>query len=169
MKQLIVALLLLCLAGTACNNEKKETTASMDTGTQVDLNKMRDIWNNLDTVNFRSMTTPDLLRNTNGKMETNNQEGYIGSMNLFHTAFPDLNIAIDSSRQMDGKAYIYWTLTGTNTGKMGDAPPTNKKVTTHGFSIWYFNSENKGFREDAFFDNMDMYQQLGYKLTPPAS
>ena len=130
--------------------------------------KILSAWNDWDTAKFKASTTAMVLRNSNGNKEGETQQDYIKSINSFHTAFPDLKISIDSSTHIDGKSYIYWTLSGVNSGKLGDAAPTNRRVTVHGFSVWFGNAEGLAYREDAFFDNLDLYNQMGYTLAPPA-
>ena len=88
-------------------------------------------------------------------------------MNQFHTGFPDFKVSLDSYFLKDGKSYINWTCTGTNTGPFMDNPPSGKKMEIHGYSVWAFDSNGLAVQENAFFDNMDMLSQLGYTVTPP--
>jgi hypothetical protein len=46
---------------------------------------------------------------------------------------------------------------------MGNAP-TNKKIVVHGLSIWKFDREGKAMQEDAYSDNLEVFQQLGYTM-----
>ncbi len=38
---------------------------------------------------------------------------------------------------------------------------------THGYSVWSFDRDGKVTREDAFFDNLELYNQLGYTISAP--
>jgi steroid delta-isomerase-like uncharacterized protein len=129
--------------------------------------KMVEAWSTNDVEAFKSLTVPNVIRNSNGTRQASNQSEYAAMMNQFHTGFPDFNVKMDSYFLKDGKSYLYWTCTGTNTGPFMDNPPTGKKIEIHGFSVWTFDSNGLAVQEDSFFDNMDMLSQLGYTLTPP--
>jgi len=59
-----------------------------------------------------------------------------------------------------------WTVTGTNTGPMGDLPPTGKKVRFSGVTI--FRVVNGKFVEKwTYYNELTILRQLGYTITPP--
>lgn len=130
-------------------------------------NKMVEAWSSNDAEAFKALSVANVIRNSNGTSQASNQIEYADMMNQFHTGFPDFNVKMDSYFLKDGKSYINWTCTGTNTGPFMDNPPTGKKIEIHGFSVWTFDSDGLAVQEDSFFDNMDMLSQLGYTLTPP--
>lgn len=130
-------------------------------------NKIAEAWSNYDKALFASLSTPNVIRNGNGVRMASNQEEYAGFMDVFHTAFPDFNVTIDSYVIKDGKSYVNWTCTGTNTGEFMGNAPTGKKIVTHGVSIWTFDADGMVVQEDAYYDNMELYNQLGYTVSPP--
>ena len=129
--------------------------------------KMVEAWSTNDVEAFKALSVANVIRNSNGSRQASNQSEYAEMMNQFHTGFPDFNVKMDSYFLKDGKSYINWTCTGTNTGPFMDNPATGKKIEIHGFSVWAFDSNGLAVQEDSFFDNMDMLSQLGYTLTPP--
>lgn len=129
--------------------------------------KMIEAWNNNDAEAFKALSSVSVIRNANGIRQAKNQSEYTDMMKQFHTGFPDFKVNLDNYFLKDGKSYINWTCTGTNTGPFMDNPPTGKKMKTHGYSVWSFDSKGLAVQEDAFFDNMDMLSQLGYTVTPP--
>lgn len=46
-------------------------------------------------------------------------------------------------------------------------PATGKKINAHGYSVWLFDKDGKAAQEDAFYDNLVVYQQLGYSMPMP--
>src|SRR5712692_8361232 len=54
---------------------------------------------------------------------------------LYRTAFPDLHIKIDEMVAEGNTVAVRWTAIGRNTGKLGDIPPSGRKVVTPGISI----------------------------------
>ena len=107
----------------------------------------------------------NVKRTANGAIIAKKQSDYGDFMDVYHSAFPDFKVKIDKSTIFGNTAYIYWTCTGTNTGNFMENEPTNKKIETHGFSVWTFDLEGKCVQEDAFYDNLVVFNQLG--ITPP--
>ncbi|MCX2720289.1 nuclear transport factor 2 family protein [Lentiprolixibacter aurantiacus] len=130
--------------------------------------KVAEAWSNYDKELFASAASPNVVRNANGIRIASNLEEYAGLMDVFHSAFPDFNVVVDSYVIRDGKSYLTWTVTGTNTGEFMGNAPTGKAIKTHGMSIWTFDADGKAIQEDAYFDNMELYNQLGYTVSPPA-
>ncbi len=124
-------------------------------------------WNkqNLDT--FQDLVTADFVRNLNGISVAKNQNEMEAHMQVFFTAFPDLEISLEESEIKDNKIFLLWQATGTNTGIYGEVAPTGKKVKINGLSHLYFDDVGKLFREDVYFNELDLLQQLGYSLAPP--
>ena len=83
-----------------------------------------------------------------------------------HKAFPDFYATIDEMIVKGDKIVWLWTITGTNTGPLGDLPPTGRKVRFSGVAIDSV-VNGKVVEEWVFFNVLDVYQQLGFTLTPP--
>jgi len=54
---------------------------------------------------------------------------------LYRTAFPDMQLKIDEIIAEGNTVAVRWTVIGTNTGKLGDLPPSGKKIVTPGLSV----------------------------------
>ena len=122
-------------------------------------------WNSNDKDLMASNMTSNFIRTENGNTIAKNPKEYTGFMEVYHSAFPDFTVKIDKTVINGNTAYLNWTCTGTNTGNFMDNDPTNKTIETHGFSAWIFDAEGKCVREDAFYDNLVVFNQLG--ITPP--
>lgn len=88
-------------------------------------------------------------------------------MQVFHKAFPDFNVKITNTEINGNNANINWTVTGTNTGEFQGNAPTGKTIKMHGISVLTFNEDGKATKEDAFYANLVVYEQLGYTVSPP--
>ena len=88
-------------------------------------------------------------------------------MDVFHGSFPDFKVKLNDYQITENKIHINWTCTGTNTNPFQGNPATNKAIVTHGHSIWTIQNNGKFSREDAFYDNLTLYNQLGYTQIPP--
>ena len=121
-------------------------------------------WNANDKEMMASGMTSNFTRTENGNTIAKNPKDYAGFMDVYHGAFPDFTVKIDNTFITGNKAYMNWTCTGTNKGNFMENPPTNKKIKTHGFSVWTFDKDGKAIQEDAFYDNLVVFNQLG--ITP---
>lgn len=121
-------------------------------------------WNTNDKTLMTSVMTDDFVRTENGMPIANNPVEYGQFMDVFITGFPDFKVSLDSLETIGNKIYINWTVTGTNTGTFQGNKATGKPITTHGLSIWHLNNNGKVSREDAFYDNLTVYEQLEYKM-----
>lgn len=144
----------------ALNNLPVDQKVIMDA-----VNKVVIGWNAHKIDNLKSVSIENLVRTTNGVVQVNNINEYEEMMNSLVAAFSDLKVTLDTSVIKDNKIYINWTVSGTNDGVFAGNPATGKKLKVHGFSAWSLNGEGKLTREDAYFDNLEMFNQLG--LTPP--
>lgn len=132
---------------------------------QATANTIVKAWNTNDHDLMASVMTPDFVRMQGGVTEFNTAAAYGSELMASNfTAFPDFSVKVDKSEYSGNQAIIHWTVTGTNKGEFNGNPPTNKKITTHGVSIWTFNSDGKAVSEDAYFDRLSMMSQLGYTL-----
>jgi steroid delta-isomerase-like uncharacterized protein len=129
------------------------------------INKVVVGWNAHDISNLKSMSSDKFTRTANGTIIANNIDEYEVFMKTFVTGFPDFAVKLDSYDIKGNKVYIDWTCTGTHNGDFMGNAPTGKKIVTHGFSIWSMNKDGQFTREDAFYDNLDLFNQLG--ITPP--
>ena len=115
-----------------------------------------------------SLLTENFIRNINGIEMVSNINEHRANMHIFLTGFPDMILIFPTRLIKDSQAYIGWTsFTGTNTGAFGELKATGKKVKISGISHLYFDESNKIYKEDVFYNELDLIQQLGYTLNPP--
>jgi steroid delta-isomerase-like uncharacterized protein len=86
----------------------------------------------------------------------------------FRTAFPDFNVTFDEALVAGDKTVIRWTMTGTNTGPLQDLPPSGQPVQLHGVSI-SLAVEGRTVEVWQHYNQLSMFQQMGYTLAPPAA
>ncbi len=152
-----------CSVEVGKDDSAEKQKAAMET-TQSNIEKA---WTNHDIELFKANTNVDVLRISNGQVESRNQTEYLTNMAAFHEAFSELKVNIDKSTIIGNQSFINWTFSGVNTGPFLGNPPTGKQVVTKGFSIWQVNDAGEAIREDVFFDNLGMFQQMGYSMPAP--
>jgi predicted ester cyclase len=131
---------------------------------QQSINNMINAWNTNSSSLLESNTVKNIVRTTNGIKQASNQKEYKTVINSFHSAFPDLKVTLDDTAIKGNKAYLNWTFTGTNKGEFNGNAATNKKVKLHGVGVVSFNADGKQTHDDAYFDNLVLFQQLGYSM-----
>lgn len=125
-------------------------------------------WNANDQNKMKSLLTKDFIRTENGNPVIKNSNDYGAVlMNTFFTGFPDFKVSLTDYKVNGNKATITWTCTGSNTGDF-QGEITNKPFTTHGTSVWTIEKDGKASREDAYYDNLALFQQLGYSMPLPS-
>ncbi|MCK0146958.1 ester cyclase [Arenibacter sp. F26102] len=147
--------------------EMKNSMSADEKAIQATIDNVTKAWNANDKELMYANLAKNVIRTANGVPIAKKQSDYGDFMDIYHNAFPDFKVSLDKTVIDGNKAYLNWTCTGTNKGEFMGNPPTNKKIETHGFSVWMFDTEGKAVREDAFYDNLVVYEQLGYSMPMP--
>jgi steroid delta-isomerase-like uncharacterized protein len=167
MKSAILLLLMLLSGLVGCESVDKESREQIDIQETAVNMYVDSCWNKQKVTSVREVMTNDFTRNLNGISVANGPmelEAYIIN---FIRAFPTLKIEIDSMIQKDRQIITTWTFQGTNTGEFAEYMPTGKKAKVSGVSLFQFNKEGKITREDTYYNELYLLQQLGYTLNPP--
>jgi len=90
-----------------------------------------------------------------------NQEEFKKRLDFSFDSFPDMNFEIKSAIEEENHVAVTWILTGTNLGKIGDFPPTKKKINTDGMTIYFFKG-NLISGHSQVFDRVTVMKQLGF-------
>lgn len=159
--------LMVCCVGP----ERKKTDVADATTTENRLKTASETylraWSEKDTVLIDAMALPNMVRNVNGKIVSNNPSGLAETLKYLNTAIPDFKVSAREITIFGNKSYISWTCTGTLTGMLGTVPPTGKKSSTEGFSILTFDNRGKLVSESAYYDLLGILQEWGFTVTPP--
>ncbi len=125
------------------------------------------LWNRQDTTLLKKLCADQFNRNLNGIDVADSQREMQSHLEVYFTAFPDLRLRLEEAFVQNGKAFMLWSTEGTNTGTYGEMGATGKKVKINGMSHLYFDEAGKLYRENVYFNELDLLQQLGYTLIPP--
>ena len=163
MKKYLIALIVFSFFASASCQQKidveKERIAMAD--------KYVKAWNEGDLPLFDEVLSPECVRHHVGISEDIiGIEAIKGYVTLQRTAFPDLNVTLDELIIAEDHSIGRWTLTGTNTGPMGDSPPTGKKVKYSGAEVTRI-VDGKVIESWIYYNNAAILIQLGYTITPP--
>lgn len=164
---ILLATLLSC---TGLHENDQAGIQGKDDSTKIKIERfVSEAWNKKNTAYLADKLTDNFVRTVNGIAVANNKTEMAPAMDVFFKGFPDLNLLLTNITANGMRSYTNWTLTGTNTGVFGEAPPTGKKVTVSGISVGTWDDNGKLSKEEVYFNELSMMQQLGYTLSPPAA
>ncbi len=171
-KSVLLFTVIVVLLSVHCKNpeRKNETNFNTMTAEQQLKKASKDYlkaWSEKDTVLIQTIAIRNMVRNVNGNIISSNPSGLTETMKFWHTAIPDFKVVEREIIVVANRTYTNWTCTGTNTGMLGDKPPTGKKINTEGFSILTFDDQRKLVHESAYYDLLGMMQDWGYTMVPP--
>ncbi len=168
MSKSVIHILILLVVITACKTENKSAELSMNDKLSSNLNVFIDsCWNDQNVSKLNKLVSKNFVRILNGIKVAGNENEMAAHMNVFFTGFPDLKIEYSDAYIEGNNIFMNWECTGSNTGVFGEMRATGKKVKIQGLSHLYFTEEGKLYKEDVYYNELDMLQQLGYTLTSP--
>ena len=92
--------------------------------------------------------------------EVKGPEGVEQSFTAMRTAFPDYQEKIEHMVAEGDLVAVFYTITGTFTGKYGDIAPTGKKFSLPAAVLARF-KDGKQIEARPYMDSSSWYQQLG--------
>ena len=164
----LLSVLLLVMVLTCKQGHNDEMKTNQEQAITTNFNSfVENAWNYKNMDSLKSVSVENFIRHLNGIQVASNQNEMAANMNIFFNGFPDLNISIENSTIKDNQLFAHWTFKGTNTGIFGEAPATGKSIIVSGYSELSFDTEGKIIREDVYYNELQLLQQLGYTLNPP--
>jgi len=122
-----------------------------------------EIWNQGNMAAADEIVASDFVLYTPGE-QIDGPEGLKRWVKTVRGASPDIHFTLDDTVAEGNKVVTSWTGRGTNNGPFAGRPPTGKKITMTGISI--FRIENDKIVEDKLAeDSLGFMQQLG--VIPP--
>lgn len=123
------------------------------------------IWNEKDFIPIPEFVSPayTIHIDTGDPWEgmTLNHKEFENRLQYSFNSFPDIHFDIQNAIADGNYVAISWIMTGTNLGKIGDFPPTNKSIKTIGHTIYHFNN-GKIYGHSQVFDRTSVMIQLGF-------
>ena len=161
-KYLFVLIAFSFLAGASCQQKidnEKERIAQADNYVKA--------WNEDNLSLFDEVLSPECVRHHVGISEDIiGIEAIKEYVTYMRTGFPDLNVTLDELILAEDHSIGKWTVTGTNTGPLGDLPPTGKKVKYYGIEVARI-VDGKTVESWIYYNQAALFIQLGYTITPP--
>ncbi len=164
MKKIIFPMLALMLIAVSTTCQEK---TNIEEQMQALVDKELEGWNNGNLSLYAEAFSPDFVRHM-----VDVSEDIIGieaskdSITETRIIYPDFNVTTDKLI-FDGEyATLRWTVTATNTGPLGELPPTGKKIKISGVTISHV-VDGKIIEQWFYYNNAAVLTQLGFAITPP--
>ena len=93
-------------------------------------------------------------------------DDYKKGMAMFHAAFPDLHFTVEDRIAEGDKMAVRWTMSGTHQGEYQGRPPTQKRITVTGVSLFRL-ADGKIQEIHVNMDRLGLMEQLGWLPSPP--
>ena len=124
------------------------------------LNRVEAHWNTGDLTKIDDVFATDFVNHDPNAPDANDLEGYKGFIVMTRTGFPDFHVASEDMIAEGDMVASRWTASGTHKGELFGIPPTGKKATWKGISIYRF-ADGKIVEAWWSKDMFGLMQQLG--------
>ena len=166
---IIPLVLLLCLT-FSCQQQVEQGITEEEAKTIMDTMHMAYNEGALDAID--QVCAPEFVAHfSNQPEDIVGIESFKEFIKLNRIQFPDFNLADDEMIVKGNNIVTRWTLTGANTGPFytpfGELPPTGKEFRISGLGLFRV-ADGKITEQWIVFNVLDMLQQLGFMLAPPA-
>ena len=163
--KLILTLTMVILTIGGCQRQN-ENILSEEEASQL-LDRYMDTINNVDMDLIEEIISPDyVLRSPMFPEPIVGIEGYKAMVTNTAVIFPDIHAEIIDIVIRGDELWGRFTLSGTNTGPIGELPPTGKPFQISGLAITTV-ADGMIISDETQWNVLDMFQQLGFKLVPP--
>lgn len=126
---------------------------------------MQRIWNEKEYASISKYVTPEYtiyLDNADPwEGKTLGHAEFALRLQYTFDSFPDVHFEIKTAVADGNMVAITWVITGTNTGKLGELPPTLKKIEAKGATFYHF-KEGKITGHTQVYDRTSIMRQLGF-------
>ena len=152
---LIVVMTLPCHAQSASDQEKNKAVARA---------ALFDYLNHRDFKRFEEIHTKDFVKHNNNSLTENLSEEMRDARGQFDTS-SDLTFTENWMIAEGDKVAVCSTAKGTHDGAFQGVPATGKRYELSSMTVWRF-VDGKIAEEWVFFDELDLYRQLGLFKEP---
>ncbi len=163
--KLTLTLVVVILVIGGCQRQN-ENALSEEEASQL-LDRYMETMNNADMDLIDEIISPDyVLRSPMFPEPIVGREGYKAMVTNTAVIFPDIHAEINDIVIRGDELWGRFTLSGTNTGPIGELPPTGKPFLISGLAITTV-ADGMIISDETQWNVLDMFQQLGFTLVPP--
>jgi steroid delta-isomerase-like uncharacterized protein len=124
-----------------------------------------EIWNSGDLAVANEIVDTNMVDHVTRPGNPIGSEGFKQSVNMFRSAFPDLEITNDDQIAAGDKVAVLWTARGTHLGELMGIAPTGKRIEVRGMYMYRL-AGGKLVERAGARDMLGLLQQIGAIPTP---
>ena len=153
------------LASGCCQQQADDPSATQAMNALVEL--AGTIWNEGNLELIDDLVAPGYVRHVVDISEdVVGPVGFGEAVSAIRTQFPDFQVNFDEVIVAGDTIVLRWTVTGTDTGTVGELPPTGMSIHISGASVIRV-VDGKFAEEWMYYNEGAMMKQLGFTLAPP--
>jgi len=160
------AALLICTITLSCSTKTNEATNDQTSQNKATMIKIYEVFNTGNTADLANIVDANVIEHqTDPSIKETGIEGIKKAVEMYRSSFPDLKMNVLSMTAEGDVVTTHFNMTGTNTGPMGEMPPTNKAMNIEGVDIIKF-KDGKAVEHWGYQEEMKMMEQMGLMQEP---
>ena len=165
MKKIFLFLIPILVLLISC--QPKEDQSLTEEEAKVILDRFMETVMNTDTTLAEEMLHPDcILRYPVLPEPIKGIDNYKNFIKNTANTFSEFEATIEEVNVKGDKIWCRYTMTGINTGPLGELPATGKRFQVTGMAITRI-VDGKIIEDETYWNVLGFYQQLGFTLSPP--
>jgi steroid delta-isomerase-like uncharacterized protein len=165
MKKIFLIIIPLLIFGLSCEPTKEQVLT--DEEAMALLNRFMETVTKTDTTLAEELLHPDcVFRYPILPKPIKGIDGYKAFIKGIPEIFSDFSAVIEEVNVKGDKIWCRYSMTGINTGPLGDVPATGKEFQVTGMAITRLKN-GKIIEDETYWNALGFYQQLGFILSPP--
>lgn len=165
MKKIFLLLIPILVLFLSC--QPKEDLSLTEQEAKDILNKLMQTVRNVDTTLVDEILHPDcVLRYPLLPEPIKGIDAYKIFIKGTAITFSDFNGVVEEVNVKGDRIWCRYSMSGINTGPLGDIPATGKKFHVTGMAITRI-VDGKIIEDETYWNALSLYQQLGFSLSPP--
>ena len=165
MKKIFLLLIPILVLFLSCQSKEEQILTEQEA--KDILNKLMQTVRNVDTTLVDENLHPDcVLRYPLLPEPIKGTDAYRKFIKGTAITFSDFNGVVEEVNVKGDRIWCRYSMSGTNTGPLGDIPATGKKFQVTGMAITRI-ADGKIIEDETYWNVLSLYQQLGFSLSPP--
>lgn len=162
--ELLIFLLFLIFILGGCQKQEERTYTDADAKRNHD--NATKLWNGGDVTIVDSLYSAEALYHNADFLNVQGPEKIKGFVKWVYNAYPDFRITLNEPLKLKDRIIYTFQAAGTNDGPLAENMlATGKKMSFNGVSISKIEN-GKIIEEWVYYNQLPIYNQLGYKLVP---
>ncbi len=157
---------LICTFLMSCSTQTNKVVEDQSSTNKAAMSKIYEAFNSGNTADLGNIVDANVIEHSpDPNIQETGLEGLKKSIDMYRSSFPDLKMNVLSMTAEGDVVTTHFNMSGTNSGPMGEMPPTNKALSVDGVDIIKF-KDGKAVEHWGYYEEMKMMEQLGLMQEP---